>query len=77
MKSKEYFGCNVLEVTEEYTSKTCGKCGFINKKLGANKIFNCNKCKLQIDRDLNGARNILLKFLTENIGLIDGQADVA
>ena len=48
-------------VTEEYTSKTCTRCGTINSNLGTNKIFKCNNCDLNIDRDLNGARNILLK----------------
>ena len=47
--------------TEEYTSKTCSKCGEINEKLGGKKIFKCEKCQLQIDRDFNGAINILLK----------------
>ena len=47
--------------TEEYTSKTCGKCGIINKTLGGKKIFKCETCNLVIDRDVNGARNILLK----------------
>jgi putative transposase len=52
----------LLIVTEEYTSKTCGKCGNINKSLGGKKIFTCYRCGLKIDRDLNGARNIFLKF---------------
>jgi len=57
----------LFEVTEEYTSKTCGRCGKINNSLGGNKTFNCPNCKLQIDRDINGARNIFLKFLTSDI----------
>ncbi|RHZ62220.1 hypothetical protein Glove_341g17 [Diversispora epigaea] len=49
--------------TEEYkyTSKTCGNCGFIKKNLGESKTFRCDSCDLVIDRDVNGARNILLK----------------
>ena len=50
-------------VTEEYTSKTCTCCGNLHNKLGSNKIYNCIKCNLSIDRDINGARNILLKHL--------------
>lgn len=46
---------------EEYTSKTCGRCGILNNKLVGKKIFKCDKCELVIDRDLNGARNIYLK----------------
>lgn len=55
----------LIIVKEDYTSKTCTCCGFIKKDLGSKKIYKCNKCKLIIDRDLNGARNILLK----NLGL--------
>ena len=53
----------LIECTEEYTSKTCTKCGRINHNLGSKKIFTCNSCNLIIDRDVNGARNILLKNL--------------
>lgn len=54
--------------SEEYTSKTCGNCGRLNQKLGSNKVFICpfDDCKITIDRDINGARNILIK----NINLI-------
>lgn len=55
---------NLIIVNESYTSKTCGNCGTLNLNLKGNKIFNCDKCKINIDRDYNGARNILLK----NIG---------
>ena len=62
-KCKEYQR-NLIIVTEEYTSKTCGGCGWLHNTLGSNKTFNCNKCDITIDRDINGARNILLKYLT-------------
>ena len=52
---------NLIICSEEYTSKTCGLCGYINENLKGNKIFNCEKCKTSIDRDLNGARNIMIK----------------
>lgn len=63
-KAKEYKR-NVLVCTEEYTSKTCGICGKINEKLGSKKIFNCKDCKSSIDRDYNGARNILIRACTK------------
>ncbi|MFM2394371.1 MAG: Heterosigma akashiwo virus 01 [Bacteroidota bacterium] len=53
----------VIIVTEEFTSKTCGNCGILNNNLGSNKIFQCDNCNLKIDRDYNGARNILLKTI--------------
>lgn len=53
---------NILYIVDEsYTSKTCGRCGNLNNKLGGNKIYKCTNCNLVIDRDINGARNILLK----------------
>lgn len=55
--------CLFESITEEYTSKTCGKCGKINN-IGSNKIYTCSSCNLIIDRDVNGARNILLKRMT-------------
>ncbi len=56
-------GTKVTEITEEYTSKTCSKCGHIHPKLGGNKKFVCPKCGHKIDRDVNGAVNIFLKTL--------------
>jgi transposase len=44
--------------SEAYTSKQCGKCGFLNDKLGASEIFRCRRCKVGADRV--AARNILL-----------------
>lgn len=62
-KAEETSHCIVHEVTEEDTSRTCGNpdCGRINYKLGGNKTFVCVYCNWTIDRDMNGARNILLK----------------
>lgn len=54
---------NVYDVNEAYTSKTCSNCGYMKNDLGSNKIFSCKSCKIIIDRDYNGARNILLKYL--------------
>jgi len=56
---------NSLRIQDEwYTSKTCSMCGCKNENLGGSKIFNCNKCKITMDRDYNGARNIMLKSLS-------------
>jgi putative transposase len=54
-------GCKVVVCGEAYTSKTCGQCGWLHNKLGGSKIFECGRCGLEVDRDANGARNILLK----------------
>lgn len=52
--------CKIIEVEESWTSKTCSGCGKINNP-GRSKIYECSRCDLVIDRDINGARNILLK----------------
>lgn len=64
-KTREYGQSMVIIVDESYTSKTCGSCGHLHTKLGGNKVYACPSCGLCIDRDVNGARNILLKFLTD------------
>ncbi len=48
-------------VNEAYTSKTCTACGVLNQP--STDIYTCKACGLIIDRDINGARNILLKHL--------------
>ena len=63
-KSKMKNGCVVRVCTEEYTSKTCGRCGKITD-VGSSEIFKCKKCGLEIDRDVNGARNIHIKNIKE------------
>jgi transposase len=58
-KAKEY-GCSCIEVTEEYTSQLCTMCGKLSKTcIGRTK--KCDNCHSEINRDVNGARNILLK----------------
>lgn len=54
---------HMILCTEEYTSKTCGACGRLNHYLRSKKIFSCPylDCKVRLDRDINGARNILIK----------------
>lgn len=53
--------CNLVIGTEEYTSKTCTKCGYIRYRLGSSEVYNCDKCNITIDRDVNGSRNIYIK----------------
>ena len=55
----------VVEVSEAYTSKTCGGCGEIHQNLGGRRVFKCDRCDFHVDRDMNGARNIMLRFLTD------------
>jgi IS605 OrfB family transposase len=55
-------GLNYYEIDEAYTSKSCTQCGNIKNDLGSSKHYKCENCNLEIDRDINGARNILIKF---------------
>lgn len=59
-------GVKVLIANEAFTSKTCGVCGELND-VGSSKNFKCNKCGMACDRDVNGARNILLRALKQII----------
>ena len=61
--SRKHPWCKVYIVDEAYTSKTCGACGQLHHTLGGNKQFHCPSCGMKMDRDLNGARNILIRFL--------------
>ena len=54
---------NYKEINEAYTSKTCSNCGNYDKMLGGKKVYNCKKCDIKINRDINGARGILIKSL--------------
>ena len=58
------YGRKLLLVTEENTTKMCTNCGSENN-VGIKRTINCQNCKLAIDRDINGARNILIKTCTE------------
>jgi putative transposase len=64
-KAEEY-GCMVEVVNESYTSLTCTNCGFISNNYDY-RIKECAKCKFRIDRDINGARNILIKNINSMI----------
>jgi putative transposase len=48
---------------ERYTSKTCGLCDNVKHDLGSAKRYLCDKCGYDVDRDVNGAWNILGRSL--------------
>ena len=55
--------CYVIIQDESYTTMTCGRCGKRNPNIGASERFCCGHCFYVTDRDVNGARNILRKYL--------------
>lgn len=56
--SARYPGRYVFECCEPGTSKTCTNCGAWkhNLRLG-DKVYNCSRCGISVDRQLAGARN--------------------
>ena len=62
-KATYYRQCRVEMVREDYTTRTCGRCGVIAPKFSS-KVFHCKACQLRADRDHHAARNILLRFLS-------------
>ncbi len=56
--------CKVYIVNEAYTSKTCSNCGSL-KDIGKDEIYVCDNksCNVIIGRDINAARNILIKYI--------------
>jgi putative transposase len=67
------YGSKLVRITEEYTSKTCTKCGHVHRKLGSSKNFICPDCGYEIPRDFNGAVGIFLKAMwdttfTDSVG---------
>jgi len=56
----EWYGCRIIVADRFYpSSKTCSKCGVVKAKLAlSERVFRCEACGFEIDRDLNAARNI-------------------
>jgi transposase len=52
---------NLKIIDESYTSKICSFCSSLTN-ISTDRKLNCN-CKLNLDRDINGSINILLKSL--------------
>lgn len=60
-----YSETRLIIVNESYTTKTCGNCGSV-REMGGNKKYNCSSCGCSMDRDINGSRNILLRYMTKH-----------
>jgi putative transposase len=48
----------VVKIREDYTSKTCSRCGEKGKRVKQG-LFKCPNCRYQANADFNGAMNIL------------------
>lgn len=56
------FGKTVVIQNEAYTTKTCSWCG---NRQSVDRVYRCKGCKTTMDRDVNGARGILLRALLD------------
>ena len=58
------YGIQLVVVDRFYpSSKACSCCGFIKSDLKLNdRVYRCNSCGLEIDRDLNAAENLANYF---------------
>ncbi|NYZ76225.1 IS200/IS605 family element transposase accessory protein TnpB [Candidatus Micrarchaeota archaeon] len=56
-------GIAVVKVKEDYTSKTCSRCGEKGKRIKQG-LFKCPHCGYQANADFNGAMNILKRSLS-------------
>lgn len=59
----DVLGKLVILVPEQNTTKTCSFCGTM-KTVGAERIYTCDHCGIEIGRDVNSGRNMLIKGLT-------------
>lgn len=52
-------GAHIVLVNPAYTSQMCSGCGVLVKKALHIRVHVCSDCHLELDRDVNAARNIL------------------
>ena len=63
----ERAGISYEDETEEYTSRTCPRCGHVRSK-PRGRVFRCPKCKFRGHRDIVGSMNILAKRMKKYPG---------
>lgn len=70
-------GIQIITVNEKSTSKTCSRCGYESrynrKKRG---WFKCKECGLEENADINGAMNILNRYLHQIGRPIEGSSGI-
>ena len=65
----EWAGIQLAAVNPRNTSRTCSACRAVNsQKLAEYRLFRCQACGLEMDRDHNAAINILERALTAQQG---------
>ncbi|MBU1749877.1 MAG: transposase [Chloroflexi bacterium] len=57
-------GITIIRVSERNTSRTCSICGYLNANSRVHRgLYICSECGATINADVNGAVNILHKYL--------------
>jgi putative transposase len=57
-------GITTIRMSERNTSRTCGACGCLNANNRVHRgLYTCSECGVTINADVNGAVNILYKYL--------------
>lgn len=64
----EEAGCRVIFVDPKNTTQECSNCHEIVKKDPSDRIHDCPFCDLVMDRDLNAAKNILIRATQGHCG---------
>jgi putative transposase len=55
----QLYGCQLVVVNRFYpSSQLCSRCGHRQKMPLCQRVFRCERCGLEIDRDLNAARKL-------------------
>ncbi len=65
----ESAGCRTIGVDPRGTSKRCSRCGNEREIPLSERVYNCMKCSLSIDRDINAAINILNRATAGHAGI--------
>ena len=55
----ESAGLRIIKVDARNTSKECSNCGIIQEMPLSIREYNCSRCGMQMDRDINASINIL------------------
>ncbi|PKB97650.1 hypothetical protein RhiirA5_432718 [Rhizophagus irregularis] len=68
----EELGILVIIQNEAFTSKTYSCCWNV-QNINGKKVYQCQNCKINMDRDINGAQGILLRALLNGAVLLHAE----
>jgi putative transposase len=70
----ESAGLRIIKVDARNTSKECSNCGIIQEMPLSIREYNCSRCGMQMDRDINASINILNRALNSASSNFDSKA---